>query len=162
MWGKICRDCEVEQDNCIKWKCTQRGFPTHHHHHRRSTSCVYRIYQLWIKSPLISKHVKSVSFSISCHQAKCSSQVHKNVMSLLFPPHSLKFKYEKSVATAAERWKIAYQIEAIRLNCSHKYCFSHALVYYRVDRSLSLSLLVMSFAELQCVDFANNFFLCVF
>lgn len=27
---------------------------------------------------------------------------------------------------SAERWKIAYQIEAIRLNCSHKYCFSHA------------------------------------
>lgn len=29
---------------------------------------------------------------------------------------------------SAERWKIAYQIEAIRLNCSHKYCFSHAYV----------------------------------
>lgn len=38
---------------------------------------------------------------------------------------------------SAERWKIAYQIEAIRLNCSHKYCFSHA--YSICDDSQGLS-----------------------
>lgn len=50
---------------------------------------------------------------------------------LLSSSSSFSIKKKTCVCTTEERWKIAYQIEAIRLNCSHKYCFSHAIFVSR-------------------------------
>lgn len=100
--------------------------------------CVYRIYQLWKKVITYFKTCK-VSFYLPSPRHKC---IKMSCVSLT------------SQKKAAERWKIAYQIEAIRLNCSHKYCFSHASLSYRVD---SLTPLLYR-PQLQCVDFANEFF----
>lgn len=76
------------------------------------SSCV--TYQLWMKSPLIKTCKNSLPL-----QPLFIYQVHSDTE---------KKSSNSSEMESAEGWKIAYQIEAIRLNCSHKYCFSHAYV----------------------------------
>ena len=76
------------------------------------------IYQLWMKSPLIK--TCKISFSLTVDPSRRRSRC-LSIKCITAP----KKKCENE---SAERWKIAYQIEAIRLNCSHKYCFSHAYI----------------------------------
>lgn len=64
----------------------------------------------------LSKHVKSLAYA-SHWQSLLTS-----FMLFIYQVHN------SAENESAERWKIAYQIEAIRLNCSHKYCFSHAYI----------------------------------
>lgn len=66
------------------------------------------ICQLWTKSPLIK----------TCKISRSSTD--------WFVYLSGVHNGTENATARAERWEIAYQIEAIRLNCSHKYYFSHA------------------------------------
>lgn len=76
------------------------------------------IYQLWMKSPLIK--TCKISFSLTVNPSRRRSRC-LSIKCITAPKKKMRNE-------SAERWKIAYQIEAIRLNCSHKYCFSHAYI----------------------------------
>lgn len=70
-----------------------------------------------------------------------SHHLSKHVKSLSHPLPGL-FIYRgvhsgtENATARAERWEIAYQIEAIRLNCCHKYYFSHAYAMIAKPRPL--------------------------
>ena len=70
-----------------------------------------------MKSPLIK--TCKISFSLTVNPSQRRSRC-LSIKCITAP--------KKCENESAERWKIAYQIEAIRLNCSHKYCFSHAYI----------------------------------
>lgn len=90
----------------------------------RRRRCRSATAELWINyewSHHLSKHVKSAGLRWQSLVTVPCLSIRRGTTECRKSDEAAECEIE-----SAERWKIAYQIASIRLNCSHKYCFSHA------------------------------------